>query len=327
MHCLLVTGHLGFIGSHFAIDAISAGKKVIGLDNATYAANTQNVKEIENSPNYLFVKGDIANKALVEGLFANHKIDAAINFAAESHVDNSISSPQQFIQTNINGVFNLLECARGYFEKSKNENFRFLHVSTDEVYGSLDETGKFSESSPYMPNSPYSASKAASDHLVRAWFETYKLPTITTNCSNNFGPHQHSEKLIPTIIRSCLNNKPIPIYGDGKNIRDWIYVKDHNIGINLALEKGRIGQTYCLGTNNERTNLEVVNSICQILDEIKPLKNGSYKKLISFVKDRKGHDKRYAIDSTKARKELGFNPKGSFEENLTKTIKWYLTKF
>ncbi|MFN5352083.1 MAG: dTDP-glucose 4,6-dehydratase [Alphaproteobacteria bacterium] len=325
MSYLLLTGHLGFIGSNFAIRAINSGKKLIGLDKLTYAGNLKNVAEIENNPNYIFIKGDINNKELVNDIFNKYKISAVVNFAAESHVDNSISSPKEFITSNINGVFTLLEEARAYYNKSKDENFRFLHISTDEVYGSLGEKGKFSEKSNYQPNSPYSASKAASDHLVRAWFETYGLPTLTTNCSNNFGPKQHSEKLIPTIIRSCLNNKPIPIYGDGKNIRDWIFVEDHCEGIELVLKKGKVGETYCLGTNNERTNLQIVNSICEILDRLKP-EEKSYKNLISFVKDRAGHDRRYAIDNTKAVKELGFNPKGSFEENLEKTIRWYLTK-
>jgi dTDP-glucose 4,6-dehydratase len=329
MKRILVTGGLGFIGSCFVLQEIAKGNLVVNLDKMTYAADAANLKDVERHTNYHFVKGDIGDQNLISKILEEYKIDWLVNFAAESHVDNSISGPKIFIETNISGVFSLLEAVRGYWqeldEKKKNQ-FRFLHVSTDEVYGSLyDKNSKFSEESAYKPNSPYSASKAASDHLVRAWNKTYGLPTLITNCSNNFGPRQHQEKLIPTVISSCLNNKKIPIYGNGKNIRDWIYVEDHCYGIALALEKGRIGEVYCFGGSAEKENIELVKMICEILDEMKPRKDRkSYKEQISFVKDRMGHDLRYAIDDSKARKELGFKVDKSFDEKIRKTIEWYL---
>lgn len=325
----LITGACGFIGSHFAIKIAKLGDKAIVLDKMTYASNLDNLSSIKDFSNFKLVKGDICDEELVAKILIDEKIDFVVNFAAESHVDNSIKSPKTFIETNIVGTFNLLHCAKNYYqnlEDSKKQNFRFLHVSTDEVYGSLElNDPKFSENSKYLPNSPYSASKASSDHLVRAWFETYSLPTITTNCSNNFGPHQHGEKLIPTIIKSAINDKIIPIYGNGQNIRDWIYVIDHIEGIFLALHDGKIGETYCFGGEAERVNLEIADKICEILDEIKPRQDAkSYKTQIKFVEDRLGHDKRYAIDNSKVNRELGFKPSKAFEERLKETVIWYL---
>ncbi len=332
MKNILVTGGCGFIGSHFAIEQIIKGNKVVNLDKLTYAANQKNLEPIvehQNYKNYHFVKGDINDFGLVFDLLKKHKIDWLVNFAAESHVDNSIAGPEVFIKTNINGTFSLLQASLTYFnnlDSSKKNDFRFLHVSTDEVFGSLNENEpKFSETNRYKPNSPYSASKAASDHLVRAWGETYNLPIIITNCSNNFGPHQHFEKLIPTIIRNCLAGNDIPIYGDGKNIRDWIFVKDHCHGIDLALTKGKIGETYLFGGENEIRNIEIANLICEILDEKKPkIDKASYKTQIKFVKDRLGHDFRYAISNLKSNKELDFKVSKSFEERLYETIDYYL---
>ena len=329
MKRILVTGGAGFIGSCFVINQVKKGNLVINLDKLTYAANLGNLQEISPDDNYHFIQNDINNQEEIAKILNDFAIDYLVNFAAESHVDNSISGPQIFIQTNINGTFALLNQALIYWRNLNNEkrnNFRFLHVSTDEVYGSLKENDpKFNENTSYKPNSPYSASKAASDHLVRAWHKTYGLPTITTNCSNNFGPRQHHEKLIPTIIASCLNNKPIPIYGNGKNIRDWIYVEDHCNGIDLALQKGKTGQTYCFGGNAEKQNIEIVNLICGILDQIHPRSdNKSYKEQISFVTDRPGHDRRYAIDDGKARKELGFKTPENFISRLKQTVNWYL---
>ena len=326
---ILVTGGCGFIGSHFIINQIKDGNFIINLDKLTYAANKNNLSSIENNKNYVFIKGDINDQNLIQKILEKYKINWLVNFAAESHVDNSINAPKEFINTNINGTFNLLNCSLQYWQKLSQTNreiFRFLHISTDEVYGSLKpEEPQFKETNQYKPNSPYSASKAAADHIVRAWNKTYDLPTITTNCSNNFGPHQHQEKLIPTIINSCLNNKEIPIYGNGKNIRDWIYVLDHCHGINLALQKGTIGETYCLGGNKELTNIDLTNYICENLDKIRPRKDGtSYKKLISFIKDRAGHDKRYAISNSKSEKELNFKPNDNFDKNISDTIKYYL---
>lgn len=331
MKNILVTGGYGFIGSSFVLNQIAKGNVVVNLDKITYAADLENLKEIESHKNYIFKKGDIGDSAIVGDILRNYKIDWVVNFAAESHVDNSIKSPGEFIKTNINGVFNLLNESLNYWNSlngEKKNNFRFLHVSTDEVYGSLEaDEPAFTENNRYQPNSPYSASKAASDHLVRAWYETYSLPTITTNCSNNFGPRQHKEKLIPTIINSCLKQKPIPIYGNGKNIRDWIYVDDHCQGIALALENGKIGQTYCFGGRAEKENIEVVNVICEILDQIKPrLDKKSYKEQITFVTDRLGHDKRYAINDDKARKELNFITQKPFRDRLRETIEWYCAK-
>lgn len=324
---ILVTGGAGFIGSCFAIDMIKRGHIVVVIDALTYAGNLNNLEEIERHQNYTFVKGNINDTTLVSKLLNDHNIDWLVNFAAESHVDNSIASPNIFIETNVNGTLSLLNASLAHYQQLSNkENFRFLHVSTDEVYGSLGPTGYFSETSPYQPNSPYSASKAGADHLVRAWHETFGLPTITTNCSNNYGPRQHPEKLIPKIITNAINNKPLPIYGDGQNIRDWIYVDTHCYGIYLALTKGKERDCYCLGEDGEMTNLEITHKICDILDNLKPRKKGKYSELITFVKDRLGHDRRYAIDASKAKKELGFAKTDSFDNNLLKTVKWYLSR-
>jgi dTDP-glucose 4,6-dehydratase len=327
----LITGAAGFIGSHFAIKICNLGHKAIVLDSLTYAANIENLNEIQNSPNFKFIKGNICDSELVSKILHEEKIDFLVNFAAESHVDNSIKAPETFIQTNIVGTFNLLNCSLNYWknlEAEKKSAFRFLHVSTDEVYGSLEKDDpKFNEENPYRPNSPYSASKASSDHLVRAWFETYGLPAIITNCSNNFGPHQHFEKLIPTIISSALTGKNIPIYGTGENIRDWIFVKDHAEGLHLALTKGNSGETYCFGGDAERTNLEIVHKICEILDALKPKADGnSYSNQITFVTDRLGHDKRYAIDNSKVERELGYKVSKDFEERLQETVVWFMNK-
>ena len=329
MTSFLITGGAGFIGSHFVEKICLSGDKAIVLDNLTYAANLDNLSLVENKPNFKFIKGDIGDKNLVSKILREEEIDFIVNFAAESHVDNSISSPKEFIHTNIVGTFNLLDCALDYFKNlaaEKKDHFRFLHVSTDEVFGSLNLTDpKFNEETPYRPNSPYSASKAASDHLVRAWFETYGLPTITTNCSNNFGPHQHQEKLIPTVIASAISDKAIPVYGNGKNIRDWIFVKDHADGIYLALTQGKLGSTYCFGGNCEKENISLIQEICEILDQLEPRSDGkSYKEQITFVKDRLGHDKRYAIDNEKVEQEFGFKPLKSFSERLKETVVWYL---
>lgn len=331
MKKILVTGGCGFIGSCFVLRQIKAQNLVINLDKLTYAANPANLLEIEKNHNYHFILGDICNQNLVSEILEKFQIDLVVNFAAESHVDNSIANPDSFIQTNINGTFSLLNASLKYWQnlaKESQDGFRFIHISTDEVYGSLElDDPKFNENSKYRPNSPYSASKAASDHLVRAWVETYKLPAIITNCSNNFGPRQHLEKLIPTIINSCLNNKNIPIYGTGHNIRDWIYVEDHCLGIELAVNHGKIGESYCFGGDAEKRNIDIAEKICEILDSLRPKNSGSYKSQITFVKDRKGHDFRYAIDSAKAKTELGFAILGSFEEKLQQTVEWYLTKF
>ncbi len=329
MKNFLITGGLGFIGSHFVLNQVKNGNFVVNLDKMTYAANADNVFEIENHQNYRFIKGDICSQDLVLSLLQDFKIDYVINFAAESHVDNSIASADIFIKTNVNGTLSLLQASRQYWQNLdsvKKDNFRFIHVSTDEVFGSLQESDPaFTEENSYKPNSPYSASKAASDHLVRAWFETYKFPTIITNCSNNFGPNQHHEKLIPTIIRSALTGKDIPIYGNGKNIRDWIFVKDHCRGIQLALEKGRVGESYCFGGECEIRNIEIAQKICEILDVLRPKKDGnSYKDQIKFVEDRKGHDYRYAINNAKARRELDFKIETPFDENLKSTILSFL---
>jgi dTDP-glucose 4,6-dehydratase len=327
----LITGAAGFIGSHFAIKVCAAGNKAVVLDSLTYASNLENLSEIKNSNLFKFVEGNICDAALVAKILAEESIDFVVNFAAESHVDNSIKAPETFVQTNIVGTFNLLNCALGYWQKldeQKKSQFRFLHVSTDEVFGSLEKDDpKFNEENPYRPNSPYSASKAASDHLVRAWFETYGLPAIITNCSNNFGPHQHQEKLIPTIIASALADKIIPIYGNGQNIRDWIFVKDHADGIYSALTQGKVGQTYCFGGDAEKTNIEIAHKICEILDALKPKQNGqSYTTQIKFVQDRLGHDKRYAINNAKVERELSFKVSKDFEERLKETVGWFVEK-
>jgi dTDP-glucose 4,6-dehydratase len=330
---ILVTGGAGFIGSNFVLNWIEKSKdRVVNLDLLTYAGNVNNLASIANNPQHIFVKGDIADTELVTNLLKQYKPRAIINFAAESHVDRSISNSSNFIHTNIMGTYNLLEVARKYFDDLTSDEqkiFRFLHISTDEVYGSLEKNDPaFTEESNYEPNSPYSASKASSDHLVRAWFHTYGLPTIITNCSNNYGPYQFPEKLIPLIITNALAGKNLPIYGDGQNIRDWLFVDDHCTAIMTVLEKGKLGECYNIGGNNEKTNLEVVNIICSLLDQLTPpqLKNGlkSYSELINFVKDRQGHDRRYAINSGKIQRELNWYPNESFETGITKTVKWYL---
>jgi dTDP-glucose 4,6-dehydratase len=326
---LLVTGAAGFIGSAFIREALKQGHSIVVLDALTYAGHLENVEDILKPGTVDFEKGDICDFENNLKLLKKYQINALLNFAAESHVDNSISGPKKFIETNIMGTFALLEAARNYFATltdSQKAEFRYLQVSTDEVYGSLGEEGKFHEALPYQPNSPYSASKASSDHLVRAWFHTYGLPTITTNCSNNYGPRQYPEKLIPVMITKALKGESLPVYGTGGNIRDWIHAEDHSRGILLALKKGQPGQTYCFGGNSERNNLEVVKSICSILDEVKPRSDKkSYSEQISFVKDRAGHDWRYAIDDSKAQKELGFvREYKKFEDGLVATINWYL---
>jgi len=330
MNSILVTGAAGFIGSNFVEIALNAGYKVVGYDALTYAGHRENIESFEKNPNFSFVHGNILDTELVSKTLKTHSIDWVAHFAAESHVDKSISGPGAFIETNVNGTFSLLTAARAHYEgleASRKGAFRFLHVSTDEVFGTLGETGKFSETTPYAPNSPYSASKAASDLLVRAWFHTYHLPTIITNCSNNYGARQFPEKLIPHMILSALQEKPLPVYGKGDNIRDWIHVKDHARGILLALEKGVPGETYCFGGNSERKNLDVVHALCATLDEQKLRANGkSYRELITFVTDRPGHDFRYAIDDTKAQRELGYvHHFKRFEDGLRETIQWYLS--
>ncbi len=333
MKTILVTGGAGFIGSNFIPFFLEKNKdfNVVNLDLLTYAGNLDNLKEVENNPRYSFVQGDICDRQLVESLFEKYTLVGVIHFAAESHVDNSISGPEAFIRTNINGTFTLLDVARKNWMKAPFEvregceNNRFLHISTDEVYGSLGKEGLFKETTPYAPNSPYSASKASSDLLVRSYFHTYGMNVVTTNCSNNYGPKQHNEKLIPTIIRKALSNQPIPIYGDGLNVRDWLYVLDHSIGIDLAFQTGKSGETYNVGGRNERTNLQIVDTICSILDSKKPNPSGkSYKEQITFVKDRAGHDKRYAIDASKLEQELGWKAIENFESGIIKTVNWYL---
>lgn len=326
---IIVTGAAGFIGSCFIRKALSENYKVVILDKLTYAGHTENFESLVDNKNCFFAEGDITDAKLVESLIAKHKPQAVLNFAAESHVDNSIHSPRQFIETNIIGTFNLLNESLKYWKtlhSKEQSEFRYLQVSTDEVYGTLGETGKFHEDYPYQPNSPYSASKASSDHLARAWFHTYKLPTLTTNCSNNYGPRQFPEKLIPLMINNALSEKPLPVYGSGQNVRDWIHVEDHSHGIFLALTKGTPGETYCFGGNSERKNIDVVQSLCKILDELRPRQNKkSYAELITYVTDRAGHDWRYAIDDSKAEKQLGFKRKYSrFEEGLKATVEWYL---
>lgn len=332
---ILVTGGAGFIGSNFIPYFLELHKNIniINLDKLTYAGELSNLEEINNNKRYTFVKGDICDRNLIEELFNKHKFNGVIHFAAESHVDNSIDNPSEFIKTNVFGTFNLIDIARKHWMttpfkfKEGYENSRFLHISTDEVYGSLEKTGLFTEKTPYAPNSPYSASKASSDFIVRSYFHTYGMNVVITNCSNNYGPKQHNEKLIPTIIRKALIGEKIPIYGDGKNIRDWLYVLDHCKGINLAFRKGKSGETYNIGGRNERDNLEIVNTICEILDDKVPRKNKtSYKELISFVKDRPGHDFRYAIDASKIENELHWESDENFDTGIIKTVDWYLKK-
>ncbi len=323
---ILVTGGCGFIGSNFIIKQLQSNENIIvNVDKLTYAGNPDNLKSVNSNKSYHFFEGDIKSKNFINDIFDNYNIDGLINFAAESHVDRSIDGPIDFVNTNILGTANLLECSRTYLNNKNIDHFRFIHVSTDEVYGSLGETGYFTEKTPYDPKSPYSASKASSDHLVNAWFHTYGLPTIITNCSNNYGPYQFPEKLIPLIIMNCLNEKDLPIYGDGQNVRDWLYVEDHCNAINKIYSNGKIGQTYNIGGNNEITNLDIVHTICDLMDEFSPRKNKiSYKDLITFVKDRPGHDFRYAIDATKIKNELNWIPSENFNSGIRKTVKWYL---
>jgi dTDP-glucose 4,6-dehydratase len=325
---VLVTGGAGFIGSNFVLGLVRAGGvRVVNLDKLTYAGNMDNLAPIEGNPAHVFVCGDIGDRALVSKLLAEHRPSGIINFAAESHVDRSIDGPGDFIQTNVVGTFHLLEAARAHFASlspADAERFRFLHVSTDEVYGSLGPTGLFTEESRHAPNSPYAASKAAADHLVRAYHHTYRLPAITTNCSNNYGPLQFPEKLIPLMILNALEGKPLPVYGDGLNVRDWLYVGDHCEGLRLALDRGKPGETYNIGGLNERTNIHIVHTLCDLLDELQPSKAGSYRRLITYVADRPGHDRRYAVDATKIRKDLGWTPAHTFEQGIRETVQWYL---
>lgn len=329
MKTFLISGGAGFIGANFADLITSQGHKAVVVDLLTYAGHLENLQTVENSPHYKFHQADIRDPKAIAKILHDENIDFVVNFAAESHVDRSIENPNVFVETNVMGVANMLVCALEYYEKldsARKAQFRYVQVSTDEVYGSLGDTGFFSETTAYAPNSPYSASKAAGDHLTRAWFHTYKLPTITTNCSNNYGPKQFPEKLIPHMLNCALQEKSLPIYGNGKNIRDWIYVGDHCRGILKAIEKGTPGETYCFGGNSERDNLSVVKIICTILDEKVPRKSGEkYEELMKFVEDRKGHDWRYAIDDSKAVKTLGFERQfKNFEAGLESTISWYL---
>lgn len=328
-NCILVTGGAGFIGANFVINWVKLGLgELVNLDKLTYAGNLENLHEIQHDPSYTFVHGDIGDKGLLNELLNKYQPRAVLNFAAESHVDRSITGPEDFIQTNIVGTFHLLEEVRAYWGKLTGDdkhNFRFLHVSTDEVYGSLSPTDPaFTETTPYTPNSPYSASKAASDHLVRAYHHTYGLPTLTTNCSNNYGPYHFPEKLIPLVIHNALAGKPLPIYGNGSNVRDWLYVTDHCSAIRRVLEFGRVGETYNVGGCNEKTNVEVVHKLCDILDNLQAKTFGSYRDQITYVQDRAGHDQRYAIDATKLMHELNWAPQETFETGIEKTVVWYL---
>jgi dTDP-glucose 4,6-dehydratase len=326
---ILVTGGAGFIGGNFVLRQVGRGDtEVVNLDALTYAGNLDSLESVKDDPNHAFVLGSIGDRALVDYLLERYEPSAIVNFAAESHVDRSIDSPEAFIQTNLLGTFQLLEATRKYWRRLSGrarDSFRFLHVSTDEVYGSLGADGKFTEETPYRPNSPYSASKAGSDHLVRAYFHTYGLPVLTTNCSNNYGPYQFPEKLIPLMIHNAAHGKPLPVYGTGANVRDWLYVEDHCRAIERVLEAGAPGEVYNIGGNNEKTNLEVVHTLCDLLDEMLPdSPNRPHRKLISFVADRPGHDLRYAIDASKIRSELGWEPEETFETGLRKTVRWYL---
>lgn len=334
---ILITGGAGFIGSNFIPYYMDKhpDHNIINLDLLTYAGNINNLQEVNDNPGYKFIQGDIRSRELLDEIFAEYDIRGVIHFAAESHVDNSISDPDVFIRTNVNGTFNLLDAARNYWMHSPHcykagyERCRFLHISTDEVYGSLGETGLFTEETPYAPNSPYSASKASSDMIVRSYYHTYGMNVVTSNCSNNYGPKQHHEKLIPTIIIKALSGEPIPIYGDGKNVRDWLYVLDHCKGIDLVFHQGKSGEKYNIGGRNERENLYIAQLICRTLDDLRPLsKEGtgykSYQVLITFVTDRPGHDRRYAIDASKIEEELGWKAEESFESGILKTVKWYL---
>ena len=324
---ILVTGGAGFIGSAVVRLAIARGHSVVNLDALTYAACLENVASVSKSPQYFFEQADIRDRNALDTIFAKHQPDAVMHLAAESHVDRSIDGPADFIETNVTGTFNMLEAARSYWQAhGKPETFRFHHISTDEVFGSLpsDPSVQFTEETPYDPRSPYSASKASSDHLVRAWHETYGLPVVLTNCSNNYGPYHFPEKLIPVIILNALVGKPLPIYGTGSNIRDWLYVEDHADALLLVLEKGAIGRSYNIGGENERSNLELVQTLCKILDRLRPRSTGAYADLITFVQDRPGHDARYAIDPSRIRDELGWRPSVTVEEGLEKTVQWYL---
>lgn len=335
MKKIVVTGGAGFIGSNFIpwFLAKHPGVHIINIDKLTYAGTRENVEAVKDHSAYTFIQGDITDRELVNRIFEEHPVQGVIHFAAETHVDNSITAPDAFIKTNIEGTFTLVEAARAHWLKAPGqalegfEKARFHHISTDEVYGTLGKEGFFTEHTPYAPNSPYSASKAASDLLVRSYFHTYGLNVVTTNCSNNYGPKQHHEKLIPTIIRTALNEAPVPIYGDGGNVRDWLYVEDHCEAIDRVFRRGVAGETYLIGAANERKNITIAELICTILDEVHPRKNGSYKDLITFVKDRPGHDFRYAIDASKLQTELGWKPDVSFEAGLRKTVAWYLQKY
>jgi dTDP-glucose 4,6-dehydratase len=326
---IIVTGGAGFIGSNFVLDWLAQGDEaVVNLDALTYAGNLHNLDSLRGDARHVFVQGSIGDRALVDRLFAEHRPRAVVHFAAESHVDRSIHGPEEFMRTNVYGTFTLLEAARAHWaaqEGDAKSAFRFLHVSTDEVYGSLSPTAPaFTESHAYEPNSPYSASKAASDHLVRAWHHTYGLPVLTTNCSNNYGPYHFPEKLIPLMIVNALAAKPLPVYGDGMQVRDWLYVRDHCSAIRGVLAKGRLGETYNIGGWNEKPNIEIVKTICALLDELRPSAEGSYTRHISYVKDRPGHDRRYAIDARKIERELGWRPAETFESGIRKTVRWYL---
>jgi dTDP-glucose 4,6-dehydratase len=333
-HSIIITGGAGFIGSNFILswlsDANIADEKeaLVNLDALTYAGNAENLAALNNNPQYHFVQGDICDRGLVDRLLAEHRPRAIVHFAAESHVDRSIHGPGAFVRTNVEGTFTLLEAARAYWAAlpdGERQAFRFHHVSTDEVYGSLGPTDPaFTESHPYAPNSPYSASKAASDHLVRAWYHTYGLPVLTTNCSNNYGPYHFPEKLIPLMIVNALAGKPLPVYGDGQQVRDWLYVGDHCSAIRAVLAHGRVGEVYNIGGWNEKPNIEIVHTVCALLDELRPDAAGSYKRLITYVKDRPGHDRRYAIDARKIERELGWRPAETFESGIRKTVEWYL---
>ena len=325
---VLVTGGAGFIGGNYVHQRIAAGERVINLDKLTYAGNPDTLADLEGNSRHVFVHGDIGDRELVARLLRDYRPDAIVNFAAESHVDRSIDGPAAFIETNVVGTLSMLENVRDFWrelEPVRREAFRFLHVSTDEVYGSLGPEGKFTETTPYAPNSPYSASKAASDHLVRAFHHTWGLPVVTTNCSNNYGPYQFPEKLIPLIIQKALAGAPLPVYGDGRNVRDWLYVTDHCHAIQRVLEAGRPGETYNVGGNAERENITIVKTLCALLDERRPPADGKPREsLITFVKDRPGHDRRYAIDAGKIERELGWTPQESFDSGMTRTVDWYL---
>tara|TARA_B100000676_G_C18044223_1_gene826886 strand:- start:857 stop:1912 length:1056 start_codon:yes stop_codon:yes gene_type:complete len=325
---LLITGGCGFIGSNFILSRLKSFQDdiILNYDSLTYSGNPDNLVEVEKGSNYNFVKGDICDSETLKSAMYKFEPDIIIHFAAESHVDRSIDNPFKFVNSNVLGTVNLLTESFNYYKsyKHKLKNFKFIHISTDEVFGSLGESGSFDESSNFSPNSPYSASKASSDHFVRSWHKTYGLPTIITNCSNNYGPFQFPEKLIPLIIANCLDHKPLPIYGKGDNIRDWLFVSDHCEALSTVIDKGRIGNNYNIGGNNEIKNIEIVNKICSILDNLRPRSSGSYQDLITFVKDRPGHDYRYAVDSSKISNELNWSPKESFESGILKTIQWYL---